>query len=103
MRLTKFVGTMGAAVPGMVGAHYHTAGSKAGDSGTPCLDSRGNLVGIRVGVFTDAEGEKRAVMINARQLFNYMVVANSYSSSSYMSAHASLGHPDTILINALNP
>ena len=72
MRLHKFVGTMGPQVPGMVGAHFHTAGSMAGDSGTPCLDVSGNIVGIKVGVYTDSDGEKRAVMINARQIFNFM-------------------------------
>ena len=35
MRSCKFVGTMGAGVPNMIGAHFHTAGSMAGDSGTP--------------------------------------------------------------------
>ena len=75
MVLHRFVGTMEEKVPGLVGAHFPTAGSKAGDSGTPCLDARGNLVGIRVGVYTPEGGEPRAVMVCARQIFNFMIHA----------------------------
>ena len=33
------------------------------------------MLGIRIGVYTDQEGEPSAVMINARQIFNFMVFA----------------------------
>ena len=46
-----------------------------GFSGKPCLDARGYLVGIRIGVYAKNQGEKQAVLVNAQQIFNYMLSA----------------------------
>ena len=73
MRLHRFIGTLDSQVEGVIGVRYHATGSRAGDSGTPYLDCRGNLVGIRIGVYTAAKEKPRAVMVTAPQVFNFMV------------------------------
>ena len=63
-----------------VGTSYHDMETLPGDSGSPMLAGRDELVGMRIGMLQEsAERPFRPISINGRQILNYLLAADMLS------------------------